>query len=186
MNFFKTSFLCLVVLLLSSVSYAQTWTNLGPKGSKSVAGVMRELDLHQTSNKLFASSPDGGLWVSDLKAASPSWSPISDYLDNIEVRAFAVAPSDKAGNVIYLANKSYSLYRTDNGGGSWTKLTNFNSSFGRVNKILVSNDNFNVVYLAPALFTRLLLEGVCGKLSSMSAPPNEPFKRNGRSASISL
>jgi photosystem II stability/assembly factor-like uncharacterized protein len=124
---------------------AQTWENLGPKDE---AGCMRGLFLHSASNMLFASSPDGGLWRADVTSMTQSWIPISDFLDNIEIRAFGVAPSNS--NVIYVANKSNSLYKTTDGGVNWTRIDKFNKSFGRVNKLLVRHDSDGWVYVGTA------------------------------------
>src|ERR1043166_1768045 len=110
-----------------------TWTNLGPH---SEAGVMRNLYLDQARNLLFASSPDGGLWVCYLDYPLAGWRPISDFLPNIEVTAFGVHPINS--NIIYVANKNKSLYRTDDGGDTWTRLPSFRSSYGQINKIVVS------------------------------------------------
>jgi photosystem II stability/assembly factor-like uncharacterized protein len=136
----------IVTLMVGSgvlaVVEAQTWENLGPKNE---AGCMTGLFLHSESNKLFASSPDGGLWRADITSTTISWTPISDFLDNMEIRAFGVAPSNS--EVIYVANKSNSLYKTTDGGLNWTRLDKFNKSFGRANKILVRHDSAGWVYV---------------------------------------
>lgn len=133
--------LAMILLLGQLTIMAQSWENLGPKNE---AGCMTGLYLHSKDNKLFASSPDGGLWACDLNANPLSWTPISDYVDNLEITAFGVSPSNS--KVIYLANKANSLYRTTNGGTSWKKLTSFDKGFGRVNRILVCNDpNYGIL-----------------------------------------
>jgi hypothetical protein len=142
----KFSLICVLALTLHICVNAQ-WTNIGPDGTgEKFSGVIKELYFHKGSNKLFASSPDGGLWT--LNTTTQLWNPISDYIDNIEIRAFAVAPSVAGGNTIYLANKSFSLYRSFDGGSNWTKLTAFDRSFGRVNRLLVHNSNFKVLFVA--------------------------------------
>jgi photosystem II stability/assembly factor-like uncharacterized protein len=120
------------IACLPGLSVAQPWTSLGPTNE---AGVIRNLQIHTQANRLFASAYTGGLWVTDLSSGDLNWRPISDYLDNIEIRAFAVSPSN--ADVIYVANKTFSLYRTSDAGANWTKLTSFDASFGRVNRIVV-------------------------------------------------
>ncbi len=134
-----------ILTVFTSPSIAQLWSSLGPTNE---AGVMRGLQLHQTTNRLFASAHDGGLWVTDLDDASPTWSPISDFLDNIEIRAFAVSPSNS--QVIYAANNALSVYRSGNGGTTWVKLTGFDQSFGRVHRLVVPFDRPNAVLAATA------------------------------------
>ena len=102
----RFSLMCVLAIILQTYVNAQ-WTNIGPNGtSERFSGVIKDLCFHRGSNKLFASSPDGGLWT--LNNTTQSWLPVSDYLDNIEIRAFAVAPSDANGNTIYSIGYGYS------------------------------------------------------------------------------
>ncbi len=131
---------------LSGPCAAQSWTSVGPRNE---AGVMKHLQIHKQANKLFASAYSGGLWVTSLASNDLSWTPIADHLDNIEIRAFAASPSN--AQIIYAANKTFSLYRTRDGGATWGELTSFDASFGRVNRVVVPADQPKTVLVATTL-----------------------------------
>ena len=122
------------IVIFAGLSAAQTWTSLGPRNE---AGVINHIQLQEETNRLFASSPDGGLWVIDLNASTPSWVPISDKLDNIEIRAFSVARTSL--DVIYAANRVSALYKSTDRGASWTKILTLPAPFVRINKLFVYN-----------------------------------------------
>ena len=120
--------------------FPQTWTELGPTNRP---GVMKQLFLDDETKKLYASSPDGGLWVyDDFTNNTLAWHTLTGKLENLEIRAFAVA----SRNILYVATRTLKLYRSTNGGNSWQELEP-DSSSGMVNVIAVPYDNPSMVFL---------------------------------------
>lgn len=67
---------------------AQSWTEMGPFNR---AGVMNHLFLDEPTKKLYASSPDGGVWVyNDFTNTTLNWAPITDEFSNLEIIASTI------------------------------------------------------------------------------------------------
>jgi len=78
-----------------------------------------------------------------------SWEPVSDYLnftDRGSIQSIVVAPSDS--DVIYAGLTEGTLYASFDGGGSWGEITGPDFPSRVINRIAVSPDDPQMVYLA--------------------------------------
>ena len=136
----KWIYLCFLLALAWSRAQAQSWSELGPSNR---AGVIKQLYADDPTKNLYALSHDGGLWVyDDFTTNTLTWRPITDMLDNLEMRAFAVGKG-----AIYVANRKFGLYKTTNGGSSWTQ-TSFTKGMGLVNMLAVPYNTPATIYAA--------------------------------------
>ncbi|MCS6833525.1 MAG: hypothetical protein NZ521_08105 [Flammeovirgaceae bacterium] len=119
-----------------------SWTERGPNN---VGGRTRALmfDPNDASNgykKVWAGSVSGGLWYNnDITSASSSWQPVDDLWDNLAVTCIAYDPSNT--QIFYVgtgegwfnfdAVRGDGIWKTTNGGTTWTQLTSTdnNSNF---------------------------------------------------------
>ena len=98
--------------------------------------------------RLWAGSAGGGVWrTNDALAANPTWTWLNGNLALNSVGTLVADPNDSSGNTLYLgtgeANRCSSgcesgvgIYRSTNGGDSWTKLADScvsNSTYSCVN-----------------------------------------------------
>jgi len=90
-----------------------------------------------------------------LTSANGSWSfvgpntavlnnPLSDILGNGRVDRIAFHPTDP--NTIYVGTPSGGLWKTTNGGASWTPITSYVPSLG-ISGIVISYDDPNTIYV---------------------------------------
>ena len=130
--------------------------------------------------RLWVAAAGGGVWrTDDALAADPSWTWLTGVLDLNSVGALVADPNDASGNTLYVGtgegNRCSSgceagvgIYKTTNGGNSWTKLpdacvsnatyscTNSGDAFlGRgINQIVVDPTNANHLFVGSALAIR--------------------------------
>lgn len=130
------------------------WEPLGPGN---VGGRTRALLIDPANpNIMYAAGVSGGVWKSTN--AGGSWTPLGDLLPNLAFSAMAMDPSNS--NVIYAgtgegyfnidAVRGNGIFKTTNGGASWTHLTETvnDSDFFFVNDIVVSANDAQRVYAA--------------------------------------
>ena len=130
--------------------------------------------------RLWVASAGGGVWrTDDALAASPSWTWLTGVLALNSVGALVADPNDSSGNTLYVGtgegNRCSSgceagvgIYKTTNGGNSWTKLSdacvsnttyscaNSGDAFlGRgIGKIVVDPTNSQHLFVGSALAIR--------------------------------
>jgi len=130
--------------------------------------------------RLWVASAGGGVWrTDDALAASPSWTWLTGVLALNSVGALVADPNDSSGNTLYVGtgegNRCSSgceagvgIYKTTNGGNSWTKLSdacvsnttyscaNSGDAFlGRgIGKIVIDPTNSNHLFVGSALAIR--------------------------------
>src|SRR5438552_3310881 len=130
--------------------------------------------------RLWAGTAGGGVWrTDDALAANPSWTGLTGVLALNSVGALVADPNDSSGNTLYVGtgegNRCSSgceagvgIYKTTNGGNSWTKLpdacvsnTTYNCAnsgdafLGRgINQIVVDPTNPNHLFVGSALGVR--------------------------------
>ena len=121
------------------------WIDRGPAPTRSaqvnvppnneVCGAIQALAPHPTNaNVLYIGAVNGGLWrTGNALAASPTWTPLSDRLPSQSIGALAFDPNDAThqtlvaglgrwSNFAQRGDDEVGLYRSTNGGGSWTHL----------------------------------------------------------------
>lgn len=129
------------------------WTSLGPGNA---GGRIRALVIHPLDpNIMYTAGVAGGVWKS--VDGGGSWFPLTDFLPNIAVNALAMDPSNF--DVLYAGTgegynnrgrvRGAGIFKTTDGGATWTRLENSNrSTLWYVNRIVVSKADPNRVYAA--------------------------------------
>ena len=128
-----------------------TWTPLGPGN---VGGRTRGLLIDPSNaNIMYAAGVSGGVWKSTNGGAA--WTPLNDTMANLTVCSLVMDPNNSS--VLYAgtgegffnidAVRGNGIFKSTNGGTSWTQLANtINSNFFFVNDIVVSKGNSQRVY----------------------------------------
>jgi photosystem II stability/assembly factor-like uncharacterized protein len=141
------------------------WNSIGPTGINStspthwgeMSGRVRGLDVDPTnSNIVYAGVAAGGIWKTT--DGGTSWANVGDNLASLTYGAVAIDPNNPntvyagAGEIMYNfgANiyEGQGLYKTTNGGTTWSQVT---SGFGNVTHfgdLQVSTHNSNFVFAA--------------------------------------
>jgi hypothetical protein len=130
------------------------WQERGPTniGGRTRALIFDRSDL--TNRRVWAGSVGGGLWrCNDITAVTPVWTRVDDLLPNLAISTLAQHPVTTStmfagtgeGWFNFDAIQGAGIYRTTNGGATWTILpstavTPFNIRFRFVQKIVVKND----------------------------------------------
>jgi hypothetical protein len=130
-----------------------TWTPLGPGN---VGGRVLAFAVDPgNSNILYAGAAGGGVWKSlDMGV---SWAPTSDAMANLAVASLAIDPTNS--QVIYAGTgegdgsidsiRGAGIYKSLNGGGSWTRLASTTgSNWNYVNDLHLSALNHLVLVAA--------------------------------------
>ena len=130
-----------------------TWTNLGPdycndsNSSGWNPGVGRITSLAFIDKDHFiVGSPTGGIWKTT--DSGNNWDSLTDNLSNIDVWSLAISPDDS--NVFYWGSNEGRIYKSLDAGSTWTLINQSsllgNSSYHKVNKILIHPTTTNVMY----------------------------------------
>jgi len=135
---------------------ALAWTALGPGN---IGGRTRVLRFAPgSSTVMYAAGVAGGVWKSTNGGGS--WTPKGDAMANMAVSALAIDPTN--ANVIYAgtgegfgnidAVRGAGIFKSTDAGETWTQLAATappaSLDFTRVNDLVVSTANHNVVYAA--------------------------------------
>jgi PKD repeat protein len=125
------------------------WIERGPDN---VAGRSRTMLVDPndvTGNTIWVGSVSGGLWkTTDITANPPVWTPADEFFNNLAVTTIAADPSNPL--VMYFgtgegyfnldAVQGNGIWKTTNGGTSWTQLASTNNAnFNYVQKIAVTS-----------------------------------------------
>jgi uncharacterized repeat protein (TIGR01451 family) len=144
-----------------------TWQERGPRN---VSGRSRAVlvDPNTASGlKVFAAGVGGGLWMTtDISAAEPTWTSVNDFFDNLAITALVADPSNP--QVMYFgtgegffnldAIQGNGIWKTTNGGTSWTQLASTDiANFNFVQKMAVNATG--VVFAATATGLRRSADG---------------------------
>jgi hypothetical protein len=148
--------------------------------------------------RLWVGVSGGGVWrTDDALAADPTWTWLTNGIGQNSVGALTADPNDPSGNTLYLgtgeANRCSSgceagvgIYKSINGGDSWTKLADNcvsngtyacvtpdqDSFLGRsISKIVIDPSNQSHIYVGSALGVRGLSH-VIGNGGTTRFPPN--------------
>lgn len=138
-------------LLLSAVLTAPDWFDQGPAPAEQsgvvvpqnneVSGAVQSIAVNpNNTSQIIIGTVNGGVWrttnastASAADIAAIDWTPLTDQLGSLSIGVVAYDPSDVTGNTFYAgtghfgnsfdsAGAPVGLYRTTNGGASWTLL----------------------------------------------------------------
>jgi len=127
-----------------------TWQEMGPSN---VGGRTRALMFDPndaTYKRVFAASVAGGLWVTEnIYASEPNWTTINDFFDNMAITCFAYDPT-RPDTMYFGTGEGYfnsdaiqgdGIYRSLNGGETWTKITQSGvDTFNYIQRIIVCSN----------------------------------------------
>ncbi|TAH42295.1 MAG: PKD domain-containing protein [Bacteroidetes bacterium] len=133
-----------------------SWTERGPSN---VGGRTRALmyDPNDVTNKkVWAGGVGGGLWyTNDISVASPVWINVDDFWANIAISCIAYNPANTQELYVGTGEGWYNsdaisglgIWKSVDGGNSWTQLSSTNSStYYQIQKIVISSTG--IVYAA--------------------------------------
>src|SRR6476469_3609110 len=133
--------------------------------------------------RVWVGAAGGGIWRSDnALAATPTWSPKSDGIPSNAVGSLTVDPNDPSGNTIYVgtgepngsgdSEAGVGLYKTTNGGDSWTLVSgSYDVSHDRsIGTVLVDPANANHLFIG----TDVARHGSSSANGGRRTPPNAP------------
>jgi len=127
-----------------------SWQERGPinVGGRSRA-VLYDLSDAPNYRKVWAGSVGGGLWyTNDISAASPVWNLVDDFMGNLAITSIVQDPSNN--QVMYAgtgegwfnldAIQGLGIWKSTNGGTSWSQLASTNNStFYHIQKLIVTS-----------------------------------------------
>jgi hypothetical protein len=139
----------------TSLATGTSWTERGPKqvGGRTRALMFDPNDANK--RKVWAGGVSGGLWVNtNITDANTAWQKVDDFWDNLAVTCIAADPINS--QIFYVgtgegwfnadAVTGAGIWKTTNGGTSWTQLAS-TISYTFVNDIVVRNEGgVGVVY----------------------------------------
>ncbi len=115
-----------------------------PKGPFDKSGPIREITVHPGDpNRIYASSENGGVWViDDFTDESAQWQPMTDFLENLQTRGFAISAIDS--EFMVMGNGLGKIHLSFNAGGNWLKINN--QSFDYIRRIIADDLEGNDAY----------------------------------------
>ncbi|MBM3403680.1 MAG: hypothetical protein FJY10_02180 [Bacteroidetes bacterium] len=129
------------------------WEWLGPSN---IGGRIRAIAIHPTStNTMFIGGVSGGIWKSTNGGSS--WSVIDDFLPSLAITSIVYDPANPT--IMYAATgegfynhdalPGAGIFKSTNGGTSWTQLSSTNNAnFTLVNRLAHHPDSTGVLYAA--------------------------------------
>jgi photosystem II stability/assembly factor-like uncharacterized protein len=113
--------------------FSYRWEARGPF---EMSGAIRHLLVDPVdAHRLYAAAENGGLWVlDDERHPENGWRPLSDNLENLQMRGIAVSSVD--AQYLVTANSLGFVYHSRDGGKTWTRITDQN--FQYIRRILMA------------------------------------------------
>src|SRR6266496_2184063 len=126
-----------------------TWQERGPSniGGRTRAFLVDRSDA--TGNTVFAAGVGGGLWKTTNFKTTSAWSVINDFFSNIAITCIKQSPTN-ALEMYFGTGEGYNnidaidglgIWRTTNGGSSWTQLSS-TTSISYVNDLEFDNNGY--------------------------------------------
>ncbi|MEZ4416131.1 MAG: hypothetical protein R3E10_10250 [Gemmatimonadota bacterium] len=118
----------LLILLASGCDFKYEWESLGPFET---SGPVRHLIVDPVvPRRLYAAAENGGLWVlDDVARREVGWRPLSDQLENLQMRGVAKSMVDSS--YVVTANALGRVYHTLDHGESWSRISTLEFSYIR-------------------------------------------------------
>lgn len=123
-----------------------TWTQLGPTN---IAGRVRSVVIdHTNPSVIYTGSVSGGVWKSTNEGQN--WFPLKDNMENLAVASLVMDPSNNQilyagtgeGFFNFDAIRGNGIFKTTDGGTTWTQLSSTNNSnFNYVNDLDIDKNN---------------------------------------------
>ncbi len=131
------------------LSGTTAYTTSGDEGKGRVCAILID---DQNPQIIYVGAPAGGLWKST--DGGQNFTPLTDDLPTLGVSAIALDPSDH--NTIYIGTgdddarvtPSYGVYKSTDGGQTWTNLTPSMTTLDYVSQIIVNPSNGNEIVFA--------------------------------------
>ena len=134
--------------------------NWQPRGPVNCGGRTRAvcIDLNDITRKtVWTAGINGGLWkTTDITASAPNWAPINDFFQNLVVTYIDQAPGNP--NVMYFctgegnnnadAARGLGVWKSTNGGNTWTQLSATNNSSYHYCQKLFTVGNGDTLFVA--------------------------------------
>jgi Secretion system C-terminal sorting domain len=129
---------------------ALAWSERGPNniGGRTRAILFDKADVGNGYKKVWAGGVGGGLWyTTDITAGTVTWVKVNDQMENLAITCIAQNPNNSlemyvgTGEGWYNADaiRGYGIFKTSDGGTTWTRLTS-TASFSFVNDIAVDGN----------------------------------------------
>lgn len=164
------------------------WTERGPNNFGGRTRAMC-VDLNDPTRKTFwAGGVNGGLWkTTDITAAAPNWTVINDFFQTLAVTYIAQAPANPQvmyfctgeGNNNVDAARGLGVWKSTNGGNTWTQLSATNNSTYYYNSKVFPLGNGDTVFVCTksglyrsvnggTSFSKVLGNGIAGATGDLS------------------
>ena len=118
-----------------TLPFVYSWESRGPFET---SGAIRQVIVDPVSeHRLYAAAENGGTWVlDDDRSTTTGWRPLSDQLDNLQMRGVARSPSDP--QFIAVANGTGFVSWTADHGATWTRIA---TGFQYVRRLLLTESS---------------------------------------------
>ncbi|MBI3271062.1 MAG: hypothetical protein HYZ53_18810 [Planctomycetes bacterium] len=126
------------------------------KGPFTISGAIRHLLVDPLEpHRLYAAAENGGLWVlDDHEHPEQGWRPLTDDLENLQMRGIAKSSLDR--DYIATANAAGFVYHSKDSGRTWSKVVGEN--FHYIRRILIADRMTNIGGRTFPNFPRLVKE----------------------------
>ena len=134
-------------------------TNAANVASGRISALAIEDHCSRHRCRLYVGAAGGGIWrTNNALADVPSWTQISDSFATNAIGAITIDPTDPSGNTIYAgtgepnasadSGAGQGIYKSTNGGNSWTLLSGSAFAVNRsIGSVVIDPTNSNTIYV---------------------------------------